>query len=150
MRMSEKKTLKKISSVISILLLSFNILFQNLCYSGVLAANLICTCSHLSESEKHSEDIFLSAHRKFSQENDLSLPECHRPKIKHSSHECHCKKGEERKRMISALFQMNLMKNEIRFIFSLPERAYAEREQFNCRNLFLKHHFRPPKFSSVV
>lgn len=150
MKFAENRILKKIGSVLSISLLAFSILFQNQCYSGAMAANLVCTCNHSSADESHSEDILLSAHRKLSSENDSNLPECHRPKLRHSSHECTCKKGEERKKMISALFQMNLIKNEISFFFGLSECNAAQRQNFHHKSLFLKHHFRPPKFSSAV
>ncbi len=145
-----RRLLKKIGSAFSIFLLAVSILFQNQCYSGAMAASLICSCNHSSPTENHSDDIILSSHKGLSQSNDPSLPDCHRPKLSHSSHECTCKKGETRKKMISALYQMNLIKNEIIFIFSLPERTAMERQNFHYKNLFSKNHFRPPEISSSV
>lgn len=145
-----RQILKKIGSAFSISLLVFSILFQNQCYSGAMAASLICSCNHSSPAENHSDDIILSVHKKLSQSNDHSLSDCHRPKFSHSSHECTCKKGETRKKMISALYQMNLIKNEIIFLLSLPERTVSERQNFYHKNLFSKNHFRPPKISPAV
>lgn len=150
MKAAGNQILKKICSAFSISLLAFSILFQNQCYSGVLASSLICSCNHSSSAEKHSDDPILSAHKGLVQEDDANLPDCHRTKLKHSAHECTCKKGEERKRMISALFQMNLIKNEIASILPWTEQSVREIKNYSYASIFTEKHFRPPRFSLAV
>lgn len=97
-----KRIGRKSISFLCIQLLCISVFFQSLCFSGILAYDLVCTCDHASSKEVHGEDFSLSKTIQKSKSHCHSLN-------KHESHRCTCKKKDIRKNAIASLFQINLI-----------------------------------------